>query len=234
MNESERRRVHVLVPARGGSKRIPRKNVRPFLGRPAIEHVLDTIARAGFAAPFVSTDDDEIAAIARSAGAHVPFLRPPELATDTASTLVVVRHALAELTHQGVEIDDLLVVYPTALLLTAERLKEGLRAFHESDADFLVPVLPSLQPIERALRITGRGRLQPVQPDALGARTQDLPGAYFDAGQFYFGRTHSWLKDGPLSATNTLPMVLSSTEVVDIDTEDDWRLVEKMAGGGRV
>lgn len=229
MNEPASRRLLTLIPARGGSKRIPRKNVRPFLGTPAIERVIRTVLASGLDAPYVSTDDPEIAAIARSAGAVVSFTRPPEFATDTAGTLSVVRHALAWFDEQGLSADDLLVVYPTAVLLTPDRLRSSLAAFRATEASFLVPVLASPQPIERALRVTGEGRIRPVQQEALVSRTQDLEPAYFDAGQFYFGRAKSWREEGPLAAVDSAAVVLSSTEVVDIDTEDDWRLAEQLA-----
>lgn len=221
----------VIVPARGGSRRVPRKNVRPFLGVPAIARVLRTIAAAGIAdAVVVSTDDDEIAAVARAEGAAVPFRRPADLADDHATTIAVVRHALDALEADGTPLPATTwVVYPTALLLEPEDLAAAADRFAASGARFLVALAAHPHPIERALRRGEDGRVHLVDPRAARTRTQDLPRAYHDAGQFYVGRTAAWRTSSPLEDDDTVGHVLDGRRVVDIDDEDDWDLAERLA-----
>jgi len=230
MTDSPEQPPLVLIPARGGSKRVPRKNVRPFLGVPAIQRTIELVLTAGFATPVVSTDDEEVARLAEAAGATVPFVRPPALATDHASTIDVVRHAIEAVRFSDDDANAVVVVYPTALLLRPERLAQAWDAFLGSQQDFLVPVIRAAQPIERALRVRPDGMLDAVAPEALAVRTQDLPAAFFDAGQFYMGRRAAWLSGGPLDSASALSFELDRAEVVDIDTEEDWRLAERLAG----
>lgn len=220
-----------LIPARGGSRRIPRKNIRPFLGVPAIERVIGTVVASGIVdRVVVSTDDHEIASIARDAGAEVPSLRPSELADDHTTTLAVVQHAI-ETWFSGLEPSDhILVVYPTALLLTSESLRGASHRFAGSDADFLVPVLRYPHPVERRLRIDEVGRLRPDEPDHVVTRSQDLDPAYHDSGQFYFGRLAAWKeRSSPLAAGRAIAWELSADDAVDIDEPADWDRAEKLA-----
>ena len=227
---TRREEVLVLIPARGGSKRIRRKNARHFLGEPAIARVIGVLNEAGFPEPIVSTEDEEIAIIAETAGARVPFRRPAHLADDHTTTVEVVRHALQELGAVGARPDVIIVVYPTAVLLSAERLQRAFAEFAASDALFLVPVIRAPQPVERALHVRPDGNLVGLFEGAEVVRTQDLAPAYFDAGQFYIGRTEAWEVDSPLGSDRARAYVIPRDEVVDIDTEEDWQLAERLAG----
>ena len=220
-----------LIPARGGSRRIPRKNVRPFLGVPAIARVIATVIASGVAdRVLVSTDDEEIAGVARDAGAEVPSLRPTQLADDHATTAHVIHHAITTWLAM-LDLDSpLLVAYPTALLLTPETLRAASDRFSASDADFLLPVLRYPHPVERRLRIDQFGLLLPDEPEHLHTRTQDLEPAYHDAGQFYLGRVSAWLSSSsPLSAGRSLSFELGLDEAVDIDDPADWDRAEALA-----
>ncbi len=222
-----------LVPARGGSKRIPRKNVRPFLGTPAIVRTIGTALASGLVGRIiVSTDDEEVAQLARDAGADVPGKRPAELADDHASTVAVVRHAISAWMGEVDRDTPLIVVYPTAVLLTADVIKDAAERFIESDADFLIPVLRYPHPVERRLRINVSGLLVADEPHQLSARTQDLQPAFHDAGQFYIGRVHAWVNTAiasPLSSCRALAWELSPELAVDIDEPEHWRRAEQLA-----
>jgi N-acylneuraminate cytidylyltransferase len=219
-----------LIPARGGSRRIPRKNLRPFLGVPAIERVITTIADSGIVErTVVSTDDAEIANVARSAGAEVPGTRPPSLADDHTPTIDVVRHAI-EAWFSGVDPDaPLWVVYPTALLLSPEILREAAARFRAADADFLLSILRYPHPIERRLLINASGLVRPVDPSRMAMRTQDLTPWFHDAGQFYVGPLGAWRISSPLESSRTVGSELPVHAVVDIDEPDDWARAELLA-----
>lgn len=219
-----------LIPARGGSRRIPRKNVRPFLGEPAVSRVIRTVHEAGIAdRVLVSTDDDEIAAVAVGAGAEVPERRPAALADDHTTTIDVVRHAI-DAWLRDVDGESLLwVVYPTALLLEAADLRDAARAFEAAEAEFLVPVLRYAHPVERRLRRTADGLLRADHPELLSSRSQDLPPAFHDAGQYYLGRVRSWRASSPLEGDRTLGLELPADRAVDIDEPDHWERAEALA-----
>jgi pseudaminic acid cytidylyltransferase len=219
-----------LIPARGGSRRIPRKNLRPFLGVPAIERVITTIADSGIVErTVVSTDDAEIANVARSAGAEVPGARPPSLADDHTPTIEVVRHAVGTwLSAMDPEV-PLWVIYPTALLLSPEVLREADARFRASDADFLLSVLRYPHPIERRLLIDASGLVRPVDPTRMTARTQDLTPSFHDAGQFYVGRIYAWRSSSPLESARAVGYELPAHAAVDIDAPNDWARAELLA-----
>jgi pseudaminic acid cytidylyltransferase len=219
-----------LVPARGGSRRIPRKNLKPFLGVPAIARVIAVLkASEIFDHIVVSTDDDEIAAVAATAGADLLGRRPASLADDHTTTIDVVRHALSEWLRPSDAESHLWVVYPTAVLLTTRTLLAAREAFIASEADFLIPVLRYPHPVERRLRRTEEGFLDPDEPGALHARSQDLPPAYHDAGQFYLGTFGSWARHSPLASGRNLALELPTGEAVDIDEPEHWERAELLA-----
>ncbi len=226
-----------LVPARGGSKRIPRKNVRPFLGVPAVARVIGTVLGSGAVdRVIVSTDDDEVERLAIESGAEVPGRRPPELADDHATTMAVVRHALAEWLHDAEPESPLMVIYPTAVLLTPELIHDAAERFLSADADFLVPVLRYPHPVERRLRIDASGRLVADEPHRLASRSQDLEPAFHDAGQFYIGRMSAWSDDHvatPLGSRRALAWELSPEQAVDIDELEHWSRAERLAAEQR-
>jgi len=215
-----------VIPARGGSKRIPRKNVKPFAGRPMIAYAITAAREAGvFDRIVVSTDDDEIAAVARQWGAEVPFRRPPELADDLTATAPVMAHAIRAL---GAADDaGVCCIYPGVPLLQPADLVEGLALFEQGGFEYVFPVLPFSSPIQRALTRAGDGAVQSMHPEFAFTRTQDLPPAYHDAGQFYWGTAAAWLA-GRSAHLGGRSMVLPEWRAVDIDTPDDWVRAEAL------
>jgi pseudaminic acid cytidylyltransferase len=219
-----------IVPARGGSKRIPRKNIRPFLGRPILARVLDELRAAGsFSEIMVSTEDAEIAAVARASGAAVPFLRSPENSGDDATTAAVLLEVVAAYEKLGRRFDALCCVYPTAVFVTPALLREGLRLLRETQADCVVPVLRYSFPIQRALRVDG-GRLHMFHPEHMNTHSRDLPQAFHDAGQFYWLRTDRFLAQKSVYMRDAVPLHIDELQAHDIDTEDDWRIAELKFG----
>ena len=217
-----------VIPARGGSKRIPRKNVRPFAGVPLIAHAIRLARASGlFDHVVVSTDDAEIADVARDAGAERPFMRPAALADDHTGTVPVVGHAIAACRTLGWRVEEVCCIYPAVPLLPVAVLAEALALLGSDDTDYVFPVLAFRSPIQRALQRCDDGRTRPVFPESTQTRTQDLPPAFHDAGQFYWGRAQAWL--GGLSLHgNARTLVLPDDSVVDIDTPDDWARAEAL------
>lgn len=217
-----------VIPARGGSKRIPRKNVRPFAGRPMICHAID-VARAAevFTHIVVSTDDEEIAAVARQAGAELPFMRPAELATDHAGTLPVMAHAVNQALALGWPVQQVCCLYPAVPLLQPQDLRDALALLEQGDCEFVFPVLAFETPVQRALRRDERGRVSALFPEHTATRTQDLEPAYHDAGQFYWGTTAAWLC-GRSPHQGGRSLVLPPERAVDIDTPADWARAEAL------
>jgi N-acylneuraminate cytidylyltransferase len=225
--------VLALIPARGGSKRIPRKNVRPFLGVPAVSRVIEALLGSGAVGRvIVSTDDDEVARFAVTAGAEVPGRRPPELADDYATTMQVVRHAATSWLADVDPKSPLMVIYPTAVLVTSEMIREATECFLKSDVDFLIPVLRYPHPVERRLRIDKSGLLIADEPEKLASRSQDLGPAFHDAGQFYIGRIFAWNDanlPSPLGSGRALAWEMSTDHAVDIDEPEHWARAEHLA-----
>lgn len=217
-----------VIPARGGSKRVPRKNVRLFAGRPMIGYAIEVAQRSGlFEHVLVSTDDAEVAAVARELGAEVPFLRPAALADDFTPTVPVIAHAIRAAAELGWRVDLACCIYPAVPLLRADALAQALALLEASDAPYAFPVLAYRAPIQRALKRDAQGRSAPLHPEFMQTRTQDLPPAFHDAGQFYWGRAEAWLAGLPLHA-DACTLVCDEGSVVDIDTEADWTLAEAL------
>lgn len=217
-----------LIPARGGSKRIPRKNVRPFAGKPMIGYAIDVAQRSGlFDAVVVSTDDEEIADISRQLGAEVPFTRPAQLADDHTPTVPVVAHAIGAMKALNRTFDHVCCLYPACPLLEASDLQQAFELLQATDAPYVFPVLPFPAPIQRALRRTDDGRTEPFDARHSQTRSQDLEPAYYDAGQFYWGRAESWLQGLDIHR-NGRTIVLPGWRAVDIDTPDDWLRAEAL------
>jgi pseudaminic acid cytidylyltransferase len=225
-----------VIPARGGSKRIPRKNIRPFLGVPLLARTVELLQRSGlFDRIVVSTDDDEIAAVATSAGAEVPFRRPADLANDTAATLPVIAHAIGALDASGPRADLICAVYPAAVLSQASDFRDCLALLQESPGDYSFPATTFRFPIQRALRLHPDRSCSLFWPEQGSARSQDLEPAYHDAGQFYWGRRDAWLAQRPIFSNRSRMLVIPHHRVQDIDTIDDWQRAEaiyKAAGHG--
>jgi pseudaminic acid cytidylyltransferase len=218
-----------LIPARGGSKRIPRKNIRLFRGRPMIAWSIAAAQAAGcFDRILVSTDDEEIAAVAALYGAEVPFLRPDHLADDRATTQAVVLHAVQWCEQEGVPVEALCCLYATAPFVQPVDLAEAARLLEQAPPHSFVFTATSFPfPIQRAIRINADGRSSMIQPEQFNTRSQDLEEAYHDAGQFYWGRPAAWVSSRNLFDDGR-PLLLPRWRVQDIDTEEDWHRAELM------
>lgn len=214
-----------IITARGGSKRIPRKNIRAFLGRPIIQYSIEAALSSGiFTEVMVSTDDEEIAQIARSAGAAVPFLRSARTADDYASTDDVIREVLEAYEAQGRHFDTFCCIYPTAPFVTAAKLKTAMEMLRENES--VIPVVPFSYPVLRGLSINREGRIGYKWPQYATARSQDLEKLYHDCGQFYACRTEAFFREGTTDTPDMVPLILSELEVQDIDTLEDWAIAE--------
>ena len=213
-----------IIPARGGSKRIPRKNLKPFDGVPMIVRSIRTALESGlFEMVAVSTDDEEIADVARANGAEVPFMRPVDLADDFTGTAAVIVHALQRLPT----FDYACCVYATAPLLQARYLRQGLDLLKQHPhKSFAFSVCGFGFPVQRALTLDEEGALTSLYPEFRTTRSQDLPEAFQDAGQFYWGRSEAWLRGETLFSPASLPVILPRHLVQDIDTPEDWQRAE--------
>lgn len=215
-----------IIPARGGSKRIPRKNIKPFLGIPIIKYSIEAaIGAACFDEVMVSTDDKQISEICAFAGASVPFLRSAKTADDYSTTADVVIEVLEEYKKLGKVFDFCCCLYPTAPFVTGTKLKSAYDKIIMTGADSVVPIVRFGFPILRSLKILD-GLVKMNWPEFLTTRSQDLPHAFHDCGQYYFLRVDSFLKQKKLFTDFTVPLEMPETEVQDIDTEDDWELAE--------
>jgi N-acylneuraminate cytidylyltransferase len=218
-----------VIPARGGSKRIPRKNIKLFGGKPMIAWSIEAAIQSGcFDRIIVSTDDAEIADVARAHGAEVPFVRPPELSDDQTATIPVVAHAIQWVSQQFGPVELACCLYATAPFIQSKDLQQGLNALQQSDALYALTVTNFAAPIQRSFRITQQQRIEMFNPDQYNTRSQDLEEAYHDAGQFYWGRAEAWLSSTPLHSEFALPLLLPRYRVQDIDTMDDWIRAEMM------
>lgn len=212
-----------IIPARGGSKRIPRKNIKPFCGKPMIAWSIEAaLQSACFDRVIVTTDDDEIASVARQHGAEVPFVRPAELSDDHTGTIPVIRHTIDWCNQQGYSVRQACCLYATAPFVTAEDLGRGLAILQSSSCDYAFSVTSYPFPIQRAIRINRDGRVEMFNPEHFNTRSQDLEEAFHDAGQFYWGRAEAWLQGKPIFCPDALPVALPRHRVQDIDTEEDW------------
>ncbi len=214
-----------MIIGRGGSKRIPHKNRRLFLGKPIICYPIAAAISAGvFSEVMVSTDDPEIASIARQAGAQVPFARSPQTAGDYATTDEVIEEVLSRYRERGREFDAFCCIYPTAPLLTAQRLREAMAML--DGADSVMPVTPFSFPVQRGLVLTQKGQLRYREPEHAGDRSQDLEKVYHDCGQFYACRTRPFLTAKTTDLEDLVPLFLTELEAQDIDTPEDWEIAE--------
>jgi N-acylneuraminate cytidylyltransferase len=218
-----------VIPARGGSKRIPRKNIKEFCGKPMIAWSIEAAIRSGcFDQVVVSTDDAEIADVARQYGASVPFMRPAELSDDYTGTLPVIRHAIEWFNGQGQTVEQVCCLYATAPFVRVEDIQRGLQILEETGSDYAFSVTSYAFPIQRAIRLTEQGRVEMFSPEHFNTRSQDLEEAYHDAGQFYWGRASAWLQGKMIFSPDSAPVLLPRHRVQDIDTPDDWLRAEWM------
>lgn len=221
-------KIIALIPARSGSKRIPRKNIKPFCGKPIIAYPITTALESKlFSRVVVSTDSQHIADIAASFGAEAPFLRPSSLSDDFTPTAAVARHAIKELGLDSSpnSSDVLCVIYPTAPLLQASFLAQGLQALLDSSAAYSFGTLEYSYNPYRSFSIDERG-ITMLFPKHYLNRSQDLPRIYHDAGQFYFGRVWAWQDELAIFAPHSCPIILPHSLAQDIDTLEDWNLAE--------
>jgi pseudaminic acid cytidylyltransferase len=214
-----------VIPARGGSKRIPRKNIKPFIGKPIIAYSIAKAIECGlFDEVMVSTDDHEIAEIARSLGASVPFMRSEKSADDFATTFTVINEVAETYKKNGRVFDNTCCIYPTAPFIRTEHLHEGLRLLTDKKFITVFPVVRFGYPVWRGQKIDENGKTSMVWPENLNKRSQDLDVVYHDAGQWYW-INNSLIKDS-LYTDNSGSVILSENEVQDIDTMTDWQIAE--------
>lgn len=215
-----------IITARGGSKRIPKKNIREFLGKPILAYSIEAALGSGlFDEVMVSTDSTEIADIAERFGAKVPFYRSDATSNDYATTNDVILEVLDKYERRGENFDIAVCLYPTAPFVTAQKLISAVKELEDSDADTLIPVVPFSYPPQRAL-IIEQGKLRFLYPENLDARSQDLMPHYHDVGQFYVIRTEAFKVNKKLMVGNILPFIVDEREVQDIDNESDWAIAE--------
>lgn len=218
-----------VIPARGGSKRIHRKNIREFCGKPMIAWSIEAALESDcFDRVIVSTDDAEIAKVACEWGAETPFVRPAKLSNDHVGTLSVVNHAIDWFSDNNVQAELVCCLYATAPFARAEDLRRGLEVLSEQNSDYAFSVTSFPFPIQRALRIENTGLVSMFMPEHANTRSQDLDEAWHDAGQFYWGKTEAWLAERPLFSEYAAPVLLPRYRVQDIDTPEDWRRAELM------
>jgi len=216
-----------VIPARGGSKRIPRKNIKSFGGRPMISWSITAAQQSGlFDRIIVSTDDTEIARIAQEYGADVPFVRPAALSGDYAGTVPVIAHAIEWQSKNDTAPLEVCCIYATAPFIAISDIRIGLKTLQETGAAFAFSVTSYAAPIQRALRINKDQRVEMFEPTQFNMRSQDLDEAWHDAGQFYWGTAEAWLADKPLFGPHAAPVYLPRYRVQDIDTPDDWKRAE--------
>lgn len=219
-------KVFAVITARGGSKRIPRKNIRSFCGKPIIAYSIDAAIRSDcFDTIMCSTDDAEIAAIAQEYGAEVPFMRSEATANDFATTSDVLNEVIAEYGKRGQQFDYFCCLYPTAPFVNPQKIKEGFDLMLREKANGAIPVVQFSYPIQRALGMSD-GRISMIHPEYLRTRSQDLMKTYHDAGQYYWYKTEAFLKEPAIMSINPIAIITPEEEVQDIDTLEDWKIAE--------
>ena len=216
-----------VIPARGGSKRIPRKNIKIFNQKPIIAWSIEAAKSSGlFNHIIVSTDDLEIAEVARQYGAEVPFMRPYDLSNDYATTAAVITHATKWALNEFVSLNAICCIYPAAPLIEVTDLKIGLEILGSGDWDYVFSATNFTSPIFRSFRQVDGGGLEMFFPEQFDTRSQDLPPALHDAAQFYWGRPDAWVNEHKIFGINSTPIILPRWRVQDIDVQEDWERVE--------
>lgn len=216
-----------VIPARGGSKRIPRKNIKEFCGKPIIAWSIEAAKSSGcFDKVIVSTDDKEVASIALQLGAEVPFMRPSKLSDDYTGTIPVIRHAVQWLNlHEG-PVSYACCIYATAPFVSVKDLQMGWKSISSGGANYSFSITSYAFPIQRAIKITEEGNVAMLNPEHFTSRSQDLTECWHDAGQFYWGTAEAWLRAKPLFGEGSVPIKLPRHRVQDIDTSEDWKRAE--------
>ena len=215
-----------IITARGGSKRIPRKNIKEFCNKPIIAYSIEAALQSGcFSTVMCSTDDEEIAAIAKQYGAEVPFYRSPETSNDYATTADVLKEVIAEYEKRGITFDYFCCLYPTAPFVSPEKIRYGYDMMIEKNANGAMPVVQFSYPIQRALKIDDN-KIAMIQPEHLKSRSQDLMKTYHDAGQYYWYKVDAFRNEQNIMMLNPIAIVTPEDEVQDIDTLEDWKMAE--------
>lgn len=216
-----------IIPARGGSKRIPRKNIKNFCGIPIIAWSIKAALESGcFDQIVVSTDDLEISKIARSYGATTPFIRPAEYSGDFSTTTSVIKHAIEWYEAQGTRLEYVCCIYPTAPFVNGEKLAKGLDLIRRNLCSYVFPVVEFDYPVQRAFKLVEDGAIQMLDPSKFNCRSQDLEGVWHDAGQFYWGTPEAWKEEVQLFDGHSRPIKISRLESQDIDSIEDWKIAE--------
>lgn len=215
-----------IITARGGSKRIPRKNIKPFLGRPILEYSIEAAVRADlFDEVMVSTDDEEIAQVAERAGARVPFFRSADASDDYATTADVIEEVLQSYERIGRGFHAVCCIYPTAPFVTADAIRKAMVLLEQEGADCVIPVVKFSFPPQRGV-VVKEGRIMPKWPENMAKRSQDLEPLYHDCGQFYCLNVESFKRQKAIWMENAVPLIQDEKYVQDIDTPEDWELAE--------
>ena len=215
-----------IITARGGSKRIPHKNIKPFLGKPILEYSIEAALGADcFQEVMVSTDDEEIARIARHAGAQVPFMRSENTANDYATTADVILEVLESYERIGQKFDQVCCIYPTAPFVTANALKTAMMLLEQEKSDCVIPVVKFSFPPQRCV-VINQGRLTPKWPENMKVRSQDLEPFYHDCGQFYCLDVRQFQEQKVIWMKDVVPFIQDESTVQDIDTLEDWKIAE--------
>ncbi|MGE6462037.1 pseudaminic acid cytidylyltransferase [Pseudoalteromonas tetraodonis] len=218
-----------IIPARGGSKRIPRKNIKEFHGKPMIAYSIETALNSGcFDKVIVSTDDAEIAEAAKKYGAEVPFMRPANIADDYATTLDVIKHAIEFTEQQAWGVKNVCCIYATSPFLIPEFIQKGLQELTKNTINYAFSATSFPFPIQRAIKLNTEQRVEMFQPEHLNTRSQDLEEAYHDAGQFYWGTADAFSNGKPFFSPQSKAILLPRKRVQDIDTPEDWELAEAL------
>lgn len=216
-----------IIPARGGSKRIPKKNIKDFLGKPIISYSIEAaISSELFDEIMVSTDDVEIAEIAKKFNAKVPFFRSKEKSNDYSTLVEVLMEVVQEYENQNITFDHICCILPTALFVTGKRIKEALDLLKNYHYYSVFPVLEFSYPIQRSLVKKRDGTIKMAWPEYLNSRSQDLEKHYHDSGQFYWIKKEILFKEKTIFTSNSGVLEFSQLEVQDIDTIDDWKDAE--------
>jgi len=218
-----------VIPARGGSKRIPRKNIKEFNGKPIIAYSIEAALKSNcFSQVIVSTDDDEISEVAKKYGALVPFVRPDELSNDYAGTISVIKHAIEWMENNNNYIENVCCLYATAPFIQSKIISKAYQQLQDSNSDYCFSVTSFSFPIQRAIKIVQGDKVNMFYPEHFNTRSQDLEEAYHDAGQFYWGKAQAFKDESPLFSEVATPYVLPRYLVQDIDTMEDWIRAETM------
>lgn len=216
-----------IIPARGGSKRIPHKNIKNFCGKPIIAYSIETAIKSNlFDKVIVTTDDIEIAQVAEQYGAEIPFMRPKELSDDFTGTVPVIAHAINTMRELGHNVEEVCCIYATAPFILAEDLKHGFKLLSDYQADYAFSCTSFPFPIQRAVKLSQENAVSMFSPEFEQTRSQDLEEAYHDAGQFYWGTGKAFCQAKPIFNGNSRAVILPRSRVQDIDTLEDWDRAE--------